>query len=334
MKEFQQPEFDPVVEEESKNYGRFVLEPLERGFGITLGNALRRVLLSSIPGAAVNGVTIKGARQEYSVLPGVLEDPTMIILNLKGLVVSILSAEDTAAYTLTLDVTNTGETEREVTAADIVCPGEVTIINTDLVIAHVAPGGNLQMAITVANGRGYASAEENKRNYDFLSATSSGDSFPIPVDSSFSPIVKVNYSVTPARVQRQTDFDKLVLEVWTNGAIDPKRAVAMAAEVLVQYFNLFVNMDDHISELSGDRNIFTSKTASQRSEAADKPIEALELSVRSYNCLKRAGISTIGDLTDKTEEEMMKVRNLGKKSLKEVKAKLVSLNLNFRNEKN
>ena len=334
MKDFQQPEFEPIVEEESKNYGRFVLEPLERGFGITLGNALRRVLLSSIPGAAVIGVTIQGARHEYAVLSGVKEDPTMIVLNLKGLVVKINSSEERASRTLMLDVVGSDKGETTVTAADIVCPGDVEIVNKDLVIAHVAPQGNLKMDITVAKGRGYSSVEDNKRDFDY-SGVSGGDTFPIPVDSSFSPIVKVNYSVAPARIQRQTDFDKLVLEVWTNGAVDAKAAVSEAASILVQYFSLFMKMDEHVVEQVAKGNtIFSDKVAPKAGESNEKPIEALELSVRSYNCLKRANIHTIGDLIAKSEDEMMKVRNLGKKSLKEVKQKLSNLNLSFRNEKN
>ena len=335
MKDFQQPEFEPIVQEESKNYGRFVLEPLERGFGITLGNALRRVLLSSIPGAAVIGVTIQGARHEYAVLSGVKEDPTMIVLNLKGLVVKINSSEERATRTLMLDVVGSDKAETVVTAADIVCPGDVEVVNKDLVIAHVAPQGNLKMTISVAKGRGYSSVEDNKRDFDFLTSIAEGDSFPIPVDSSFSPIAKVNYSVAPARIQRQTDFDKLVLEVWTNGAVDAKAAVSEAASILVQYFALFMKMDEHVAEqVAQGSTIFTAKAPVKAGESNEKPIEALELSVRSYNCLKRANIETIGDLIAKTEDEMMKVRNLGKKSLKEVKQKLSNLNLSFRNEKN
>ena len=336
MKEFQQPEFEPVAEEESSHYGRFVLEPLERGFGITLGNALRRVLLSSIPGAAVDGVTIQGARHEYSVLKGVREDPTAIVLNLKALVVRIEAEEESATRTLTLDIVGNSDKETEVKASDISCPSDVKILNPELVLAHVAPQGNLRMAITVTKGRGYVSAEENKMEHEYLSTVTDGDSFPIAIDSSFSPIVKVNYSVTPTRVQRKTDYDKLVLEVWTNGAVGPKQAVSEAASILVEYFQLFVRMDEHVAseQASGSSHFKGSSGSAKGNELRDKPIETLELTVRSYNCLKRAGIQTVGELIDKTETEMMKIKNLGKKCLKEIMEKLKSLNLSFRSEKN
>lgn len=336
MREFLKPEFEVNTVDHNKNYGRFVLDDLERGFGITLGNALRRVLLSSIPGSAVNGVTIQGARHEYSTLEGVLEDPTAIILNLKGLIVKIDSVDPKATRTLQLEVVGTGSgddpKETAVTAKDIHCPGDVHILNPDLVIAHVAPQGVLKMAITVANGRGYSSSEENKAEYDYLSATASGDSFPIPTDSSFSPILKVNYTVEPCRVGHKSDYDRLVLEVWTNGAIDPAEAVSLAAKILIAHFQLFADVANATTDADAGKSIFAEKKNEKKGQAEDKPIEDLELSVRSYNCLKRAGISTIGELTNKSEEEMMKVRNLGKKSLKEVKDKLLSLGLNFRNE--
>lgn len=357
MKEdFQLPEFklsglgEVKAENGTDTYGRFVLEPLERGFGITLGNALRRVLLSSISGSAVIGVSIKGARHEYASINGVIEDPTMIILNLKGLIVKIKNQEDedtslsiggeTSAqtYALKIDVVNNSDSfdphEIVVKAKDIfgnaIDNHSVEIINKDLEIAHVAPGGHLQMEIVVATGRGYASAEENKAKYDFLSAKSEGDTFPIPTDSSFSPIVKVNYAITPARVGRETDFDKLTMDVYTNGAIEPMKAVSQAADILRQYFELFVRMDKHTAESS--MSIFADNNDLKKSDTDEKTIESLELSVRSYNCLKRAGISTIGELTGKTEEDMMKIKNLGKKSLKEVKEKLISLGLSFKKE--
>lgn len=359
MKEdFQMPEFrlpqpedqEVVSEEENRNYGRFVLEPLERGFGITLGNALRRVLLSSITGSAVVGVTIAGARHEYEVLKGVTEDPTMIVLNLKGLVVRLDESEEElndkpVARVIKLDVVNDGDIERKVTARDF--EGFTTledgaffnhrcgveIINPDCEIATVAPGGKLKMSVFLGTGRGYSSAEENKARFnDQLGSVESGDSFPIPMDSSFSPIRKVNYSVIPTRVKRETDFDKLTLDVWTDGSVEAKSAVIEAAEILCQYFQLFVKMSDHLAPDQA-KSIFAQSDEDDKSESDDKPIESLELSVRSYNCLKRAGISTIGELTGKTEEEMMKVRNLGKKSLKEVKDKLTSMGLSFKNEK-
>lgn len=333
MREFLKPEFKVNTVDLKKNYGRFVLDDLERGFGITLGNALRRVLLSSIPGSAVNGVTIAGARHEYSALEGIVEDPTMIILNLKALVVKIDSEDPNATRTLQLEVVGAGPKETVVTAKDIVCPGDVHIINPDLVIAHVAPSGALKMSIAVANGRGYQSADKNKKEYDYLNATTSGDSFPIPTDSSFSPIVKVNYSVEPCRVGHESDYDRLILEVWTNGAVAPQDAVSLAAQILIAHFQLFADIPTSTSDVKA-ATVFAAKKDEKKGESEDKPIEELELSVRSYNCLRRAGISTVGELTSKSEEEMMKVRNLGKKSLKEVKDKLTSLGLHFRNDNN
>lgn len=331
MREFIKPDFKVNAVDLKKDYGRFELENLERGFGVTLGNALRRVLLASIPGSAVYGVTIQGVRHEYSALEGIVEDPTMIILNLKGLVVQIDSNAEDETATLQLDVVGTGSSETVVTAKDIVCPGGVHILNTDLPIAHIAPGGALKMSIAVRNGRGYVSGEENKDRYESLSASVSGDTFPIPVDSSFSPILKVNYSVSPCRVGRESDYDRLVLEVWTNGAINPQDAVSLAAKILVAHFDLFANLP---SSTDQSQSIFKDKANDKKGESEDKPIEEIELSVRSYNCLKRAGISTVGELCAKSEEEMMKVRNLGKKSLKEVKDKLVSLGLHFKNDNN
>lgn len=335
MREFLEPDIKVNAVDEKKNYGRFVIDDLERGFGITLGNALRRVLLTSIPGSAVNGVTIATARHEYSTLEGVVEDPIMIILNLSSLVVKIDSDDEKATRTLQLEVVGTDPKETVVTAKDIICPGDVHILNPELVIAHVAPQGSLKMSITVANGRGFSSAEDNKKQYDYLNVNSSGDSFPIPTDSSFSPITKVNYSVEPCRVGHKSDYDRLVLEVWTNGAILPQDAVSLAAKILIAHFQLFADIPTStINQDAESTVIFAKKESEKKNESEDKPIEELELSVRSYNCLKRASISTIGELTSKTEDEMMKVRNLGKKSLKEVKDKLLSLGLNFKNENN
>lgn len=331
MREFLKPEFKVNTVDLKKDYGRFCLENLERGFGITLGNALRRVLLASVPGSAVYGVTIQGVRHEYCALEGVVEDPTRIILNLKGLVVKLDSENDDETATLQIDVVGVGDQETVVTGHDIVCPTGVHIINPDIELAHVAPGGALKMTIAVCNGRGYVSSEENKEKYEFFSAITGGDTFPIPTDSSFSPILKVNYSVEPCRVGRESDYDRLVLEVWTNGAINPQDAVGLAARILIAHFQLFSELP---SSTEPQPSIFVDKKADKKGESEDKPIEEIELSVRSYNCLKRAGISTVGELCAKTEEEMMKVRNLGKKSLKEVKDKLISLGLHFKNDNN
>lgn len=337
MKQFLKPEFKDNKIEEEKGYGRFELENLERGFGITLGNALRRVLLASIPGSAVYGVTIQGVRHEYSALDKVVEDPTMIILRLKSLVVKMDDDSEDASEILKLDVVGSGNEETVVTAKDIVCPGGVHILNPDLVLAHVAPDGHLNMSIFVRNGRGYISSEENRSLYEtdlqFKSDIGDGNTFPIPVDSLFSPILKANYSVEPCRVDKRSDYDRLVLEVWTNGAIMPQTAVALASQIMIEHFNLFKDMAE-ASENQPVNDIFMENKADKKTESEEKPIEELDLSVRSYNCLKRAGISTVGELCNKTEEEMMKVRNLGKKSLKEVKEKLISLKLHFRNDNN
>lgn len=337
MKQFLKPEFKDNKIEEEKGYGRFELENLERGFGITLGNALRRVLLASIPGSAVYGVTIQGVRHEYSALDKVVEDPTMIILRLKSLVVKMDDDSEDASEILKLDVVGSGNEETVVTAKDIICPGGVHILNPDLVLAHVAPDGHLNMSIFVRNGRGYISSEENRSLYEadlqFKSDIGDGNTFPIPVDSLFSPILKVNYSVEPCRVDKRSDYDRLVLEVWTNGAIMPQSAVALASQIMIEHFNLFKDMAE-ASENQPVNDIFMESKADKKTESEEKPIEELDLSVRSYNCLKRAGISTVGELCNKTEEEMMKVRNLGKKSLKEVKEKLISLKLHFRNDNN
>lgn len=336
MKEFLEPDIKVNAVDEQKNYGRFVVDDLERGFGITLGNALRRVLLSSIPGSAVNGVTISTARHEYSTLEGVVEDPIMIILNLQELVVKIDEEEEgmDSTKTLLLEVVGVDPNGTEVTAKDIICPSNVHILNPDLVIAHVAPQGSLKMSITVVNGRGFVSADDNKKLYPYLNVVSN-DAFPIPTDSSFSPIVKVNYSVEPCRVGHKADYDRLILEVWTNGAILPQDAVSLAARILMAHFEIFANITEStVSQDADSTVIFAKKQDEKKNESEDKPIEELDLKVRPYNCLKRASISTIGELTQKTEEEMMKVRNLGKKSLKEVKDKLLSLGLNFKNENN
>lgn len=329
MREFLKPDFKVNSFDVKKDYGRFVLENLERGFGITLGNALRRVLLSSIPGTAVYRVTIQGARHEFSALEGVVEDVTTIILNLKGLVIKMDNEDDNVAEDLKLEVVGTSDGDTTVTAADIYCPGGVHILNPDLVIAHVAPKGSLSMTISVRNGRGYVSSDENRLKYDY---SPEGDSFPIPVDSSFSPIEKVNYSVEPCRVGHASDYDCLVMEVWTNGAINPQDAIALAAQILIAHFELFSELPSSAEKSAPE--IFADKKTDKKGENEEKPIEEIELSVRSYNCLKRAGISTVGELCAKTEEEMMKVRNLGKKSLKEVKEKLISMGLHFKNDNN
>lgn len=294
-------------------YGKFVVEPLERGYGITLGNALRRVLLSSLPGAAPTWVRIDGVLHEFSTIPGVVEDTTEIVLNLKDLLVRVYSDEPVLAR---LDV-EAGDTEREVTAADIICPAEAEILNPDLHIATLSPGGRLGMELQLATGRGYVPAERNKPAQKTIGL--------IPIDSIYTPIRRVNYRVTATRVGQVTDYDRLELEVWTNRTISPDDAVAQAARILSEYLDLFRTLGQ-----GGDGEYAAEPRQEEELRLLAQPIEELDLSVRSYNCLKRAGINTIGELTRKTEDDMMKVRNMGKKSLQEVKEKLAKLGLALR----
>ncbi len=303
--------------DESSTYGKFTIEPLERGFGTTLGNALRRVLLSSLPGASMYAIEIEKARHEFSALDGVIEDVTSIILNLKDLVLEIDDEFDVPKK-LKIDVRG----PYEVTGADIQCPSDVSVVNKDLHIATVAEGGVFKATIYARNGRGYVTAEQNKKS-----------SFPvglIPTDSNYSPINKVSYEVEGTRVGHNTNYDRLTLEVWTNGALAPHKAVAYAAQILVEHFKLFVDLDSVAKNLE----VMSETVQEPLNEYQNKTIEELELSVRSYNCLKRAGIQTVEELTQKTEEDMMKVRNLGKKSLKEVKEVLQKLGLGFKSSDN
>lgn len=309
MLELERPTIQAV--EVTDTYGKFVVEPLERGYGITLGNSLRRVLMSSLPGAAVATVRIDGVLHEFSHLPGVREDVTDIILNLKGLVVRL---HGDGPVTARLEASEEGP----VLARAIKAGPEVEILNPDHVIATLETGGRLSMEMTIVKGRGWVPAERNKQ-----------PGMPIGVmaiDSIFNPVRKVNYQVENTRVGQRTDFDRLVLELWTNGAIAPLEAVSTAAQILIQHLELFRNLTTPdqapaLQESPQDR---------ERNRILEMPIEELGLSVRSYNCLKRAGIDTVGELTRKTEEDMMKVRNLGKKSLQEVKEKLAQLGLSLR----
>ena len=300
----------PIIEAEELNpdgtYGRFVIEPLERGYGTTLGNSLRRVLLSSLPGVAVTSMKIDGVVHEFSTLPGVKEDVTEIVLNVKGLIARLHSEESKVVFI-------EAEGPCEVTAGSIKADSEVEILYPDMHIATLSEGGKLYMELTLDKGRGYVPSERNK-----LPSTSIGS---IPVDSTFTPIRRVNYTVEDTRVGQVTDYDKLTLEVMTNGTIAAKEAVSLGAKVLIEHLNLFVS-------LSGDRyesDFMVEKDNKGKEKALEMTIEELDLSVRSFNCLKRAGINTVEDLTNKTEEDMMKVRNLGRKSLEEVLAKLNSL---------
>ena len=299
----------------TENYGRFVIEPLERGFGQTLGNALRRVLLSSLPGASLYAVEVEGARHEFTALEGVEEDVTSIVLNLKGLVLRIPEGDDSNKR-LEIDVKGPAV----VTAKDIALPSGVEVVNPDLEIAHVCEGGKLHMVLHARNGRGYITGEQNKVIHSGLALGT------ISTDSNYSPVRKANYTVENTRVGHDSRFDKLTIEVWTNGSILPQEALALSAEILIAHLNKFLN----VADITRDINIEKDEVKVEENKYENFTIEELDLSVRSYNCLKRAGIQTILELTEKTEEEMMKVKNLGKKSLKEIKEKLISYNLSFK----
>lgn len=310
MIEIEKPKIECVELSEDNRYGKFVVEPLERGYGITLGNSLRRILLSSLPGAAVTSVRIDGVLHEFSTIPGVKEDVTDIILTLKELSVKLYGDE---AKILRVDV----EGEAVVTAGDIIHDAEVEILNPDLQIATINPGGHLTMEITVEKGRGYVPAEKNKKPDHTIGI--------IPVDSIFSPILRVNYAVTDTRVGNVTDYDKLTLEIWSDGSIRPDEATSLSAKILSKHLALFIGLTESISDVE----IMVEKEDNDSERVLEMSIEELDLSVRSYNCLKRAGINSVVELTHKTEEDMMKVRNLGRKSLEEVKKKLIELGLNL-----
>lgn len=312
---FEKPRFSKKLFDSTHNYGRFVIEPLERGFGLTVGNALRRVLLSSLPGASVYAIELEGARHEFSALEGVVEDVTQIILNLKNLVL-INDAEGTESKTLELDIKG----EKTVTAGDIILPGGVTVVNPDLVIAHVTGSGHLKGRFYIRNGRGYVTSEGNKANR-YTSRLGL-----IATDSNYSPVTKVSYSIDPTRVGNDARYDKLTLEVWTNGSMTPQAALNLASQILMAHFEGFLDLETTTSDV----NIMKEPTLESEDKFSNMTIVDLDLSVRSYNCLRRAGIETVYELTQKSEEEMMKVRNLGKKSLKEVKEKLLAHGLKFR----
>ncbi|MCI1973574.1 MAG: DNA-directed RNA polymerase subunit alpha [Lactobacillus sp.] len=311
MIEFEKPNITVVDQEDS--YGKFVVEPLERGFGTTLGNSLRRVLLTSIPGTALSYIQIDGVLHEFSTVPGVKEDVTKIILNLKKLELKSLSKD---VKMVEIDV----EGPATVTAADLKVDSEVKVLNPDQYICTIAKGGHLHMTLAVKQGRGYVPAAENK-----------SDDMPIgviPVDSLFSPIKKVNYQVESTRVGKRDDFDKLTVEIWTDGSILPKDALSFAAKILIEHFKVFMSTD--VDTKFND--VMVEKEDNKKDKVLKMTIEGLDLSVRSYNCLKRAGINTLQELTDKSEADMMRVRNLGRKSLEEVKNKLADLGLSLRQE--
>lgn len=312
MMEIERPRIDTETLSPDGRYGKFVVEPLERGFGITLGNSLRRVLLSSLPGVAITSVKIDGVLHEFSTIPGVKEDVTEIVLNLKGVTAKLYSD---GPKTVRIEASGEGE----VTAGSIRQDSEIEILNPDWHIATLAEGAQLIMELTFDKGRGYVPAERNKQNMEQVPVGT------LPIDSIYTPVLKVNPVVENTRVGQITDYDKLSLEVLTDGTISAKEAVSLAARVLTEHLNLFVNL----SQEAIDAEIMVEKDDKGKEKALEMTIEALDLSVRSFNCLKRAGINTVEDLVNKSEDEMMKVRNLGRKSLEEVIAKLQSLGFNL-----
>jgi DNA-directed RNA polymerase subunit alpha len=316
MQKFERANFEVKDYVESDNYGKFVIEPLERGFGTTIGNALRRVLLSSLPGAAVYSIKVDGVYHEFTSIPGVEEDVTMMILNIKNLIMKI---ENDDIHTLRISAKG----PMTVTAGDIICPSGVEVLNKDLPIAHLEEGASLEMELKARNGRGYISADGNKALYQ----GSSQGIGTVYTDSIYTPIERISYNVEPARVGQDAKYDRLILEVWTNGSITPQMSLALASKILIDHLDLLTNVHEAVADME-------SCMKDANGEVVNKGlvmmIEDLDLSVRSYNCLKRAGIQTVDELTQKTEDEMMRVRNLGKKSLKEVKDKIYELGLSFK----
>ena len=313
MIEFEKPNIECLAINEDESYGKFVCEPLERGYGMTIGNSLRRILLSSLPGAAITSVKIEGVLHEFSSIPNVIEDVPEIIVNLKSV---RLKMHENEVKTIKIDFNGEGE----VKAGDIITDSSIEILNPDLHIATVAEGGFLHMEMTVDRGRGYNVAEKNKTQNQAIDV--------LPIDSIFTPVKKVNYQVENTRVGQMVDYDKLTIEVWTDGSLKAYEALSLAAKVMTGHLELFIDL----SETAKNTKVMVEKAESKRERILEMPIEDLELSVRSYNCLMRAGISTVQDLANKTEADMMKVRNLGKKSLDEVTNKLHSLELNFASE--
>ena len=311
MIEIEKPTIECIYSDTDKNYGKFIVEPLERGYGTTLGNSLRRILLSSLPGAAVTSIKIDGILHEFSTVPGVKEDVTAIILNLKKL--SVRLNGDTPKRAI---INAVGP--KEVTAADIISDGDVEIFNPELHIATLDENATLVMEINLANGRGYTPADQNK--------TESTPIAVIPVDSIYTPARKVNFTVQNTRVGQITDYDRLILEIWTDGSISPEESVSIGAKIMQEHLKLFIDLTDSMDSVE----IMVEKEEDQKEKVLVMTIEELDLSVRSFNCLKRANINTVEELTHKSEDDMMKVRNLGKKSLDEVKHKLEELGLSLR----
>ena len=317
MIDIEKPKIEIAEISEDNRYGKFICEPLERGYGTTFGNSLRRMLLSSLEGAAITSIRIDGVLHEFSTIPGVRDDVTNIVLNLKELCLKMTGNEPRI---IRIDV----EGEKEVTAADIICDADIEILNPDLHIATVNEDGKLKIEMTVERGRGYVPADKNKKPDDTIGV--------IPIDSIFSPVNRVNYTVQDTRVGNVTDYDRLILEVWTDGSLRPEEAVSKAAGILVMHLKLFQNMDGLPEEEEEEEATFPEEEEDDSSKVLDMTIEDLDLSVRSFNCLKRANINTVADLAEKTEDDMMKVRNMGKKSLDEVQKKLEMMGLSLASE--
>jgi DNA-directed RNA polymerase subunit alpha len=313
MIEFEKPNIECIEADDKRNYAKFICEPLERGYGMTIGNSLRRILLSSLPGAAITSIKINGVVHEFSTIQGVVEDVPELIVNLKNVRLKVFDNEEKI---IRIDHKGAGE----ITAADIVTDGTVEILNPELHIATLSASADFHMEMTVNRGRGYNVADKNKKENNPIDV--------LPIDSIFTPVKKVNYTVENTRVGQMVDYDKLTIEVWTDGSLKPFEALSLAAKVMVSHLELFIDL----SEASRNTQVMVEKEETKKEKVLEMPIEELELSVRSYNCLKRAGIATVEDLANKSQEDMMKVRNLGKKSLDEVTNKLIALGLNFTSE--
>ncbi len=310
MIEIEKPNIDRI--ESDGNYGKYEMAPLERGYGMTLGNSMRRILLSSLPGAAITSVKIEGARHEFTSIPGIVEDVTEVVLNLKEVVLRY-EGEETERITIN------EEGKGEVTAESFTATGDVQIVNKDQKIATLSENGKISLEATVERGRGYVSAEENQKHLDNVIGL-------IPIDSSFSPIERVNFKVEDTRVGQVTDYDKLILEVETNGSISPDDSVSLAAKIMEEHLDLLINLTEEVDDVE----IMVEEEEEEKDQVLDTTIEELDLSVRSSNCLKRAGINTVEELVEKTEDDLMKVRNLGKKSLQEIKEKVEELGLSLK----
>lgn len=316
MQKFERADFSVEEYVESEHYGKFVLSPLERGFGTTIGNALRRVLLSSLPGAAVYSIKVDGVYHEFTTIPGIREDVTMIILQLKKLVMTI---QDDDSYTLRISAKG----PCTVTAGDIICPAQVEILNKDLEIAHLEKDAVLEMELKAKNGRGYVGSDVNKQ----LNQGNSQGIGTVFTDSIYTPIEKVSYAVEPTRIGQDSHYDELTMEIWTDGSINPEKALAEAAKILIDHLDIISGINEEVLSME---SVIKEDSGEVVNKGQQMMIEDLDLSVRSYNCLKRAGIATVEELTQKTEDEMMRVRNLGKKSLKEVKDKLIDMGMGFK----